>query len=124
MGTDGDWRGHIDGSGSVISPGAAYETLEIFEYKWNVVTGEFIISFGPAGNTEIANVVQISIWHPQRPDRNSAAWDETETAYTFTDLGLAEFVGDDVDKSCFSIEVQYETLIEYDMATYKTGTGV
>jgi len=124
MGTDGDWRGHINGSGSEITPNATYAGLDIYEYKWNVVTGEFIISFGVAGETEIANIVHISVWHPNRPDKNSAVWNTTETAYTFFDLDLAQWVGSDLNRSCFLIEPQFLIVLDLDFSTIATGTGV
>ena len=46
MGTSGDWRGHIAGTGSVITPGYTYMGLDIYEYKWNVVTARQRTAFG------------------------------------------------------------------------------
>ena len=123
MGTSGDWRGHITGSGSEITPNATYSGLPIFEYKWNIVTGEFIISFGDTGDTEVENVLQLSIKHPNRPDRNSAYWDETETAYTFVDLDLAQWVGSDLTRSCFLVEPQFIDIVDIDFNETQTGTG-
>lgn len=123
MGTSGDWRGHIAGSGSVITPGATFEGLEIYEAKWNIVTGEFIISFGSTGNDEVPNTIQIMIKHPNRPDSNSAVWDSTNTDYRYIDLALAQYIGGDVTKSCFYVEFQPRLLIHYDFTIY-TGTGV
>ncbi len=124
MGTSGDWKGHITGSGSVINPNATYMGLDIYEYKWNVVTGEFIISFGDAGNDEITNIIQLSVSHTARPDRNSASFDDTETAYTFTDLDLAQWVGSDLARSCFLVEPQFEEILRYNFGTVTVGTGV
>jgi len=106
MGTDGDKRGHIPGSGSEISPNATYAGLNIYEASWDIVTGEFIISFGDSGNDELANVVQIVIEHPNRPDANSTVWNSTDTEYNFTDLDLAQWIGSDLEKSCFLIDIQ------------------
>ena len=123
MGTSGDWRGHIAGSGSVISPSATYAGLDIYEYKWNIVTGQFIISFGVAGDDELANIVQIIVKHPRRPDSNSAVWNSTDTQYDFVDLDLAQWIDDDIARSCFIINFQPIILIQYDFSNILVGTG-
>ena len=107
IGTSGDWRGHISGSGSVISPGSTFAGISVFEYKWNIVTGEFVISFGDTGDDELANTTNsILIYHPKVPDGNSAIFDISNTDYRFTDLVLAEYIGSDISRTCFFAEFQ------------------
>ena len=123
MGTSGDWRGHIAGTGSEITPGYTYEGEEIYEYKWNIVTGEFIIAFGSAGDTELENVRGILIEHPKVPDRNVAIFDETDKRYEFTDLELAQLIAGDVEQACFDVLILPYVLIYYNYATISVGTG-
>ena len=123
LGLDGDWIGHITGIESLITPNATYSGLDIYEYKWNTVTGEFIISFGDLGDDEIDNIVQLSIYHPSRPDRNTAYYDEAQTAYTFTDKDLATFIGSDISRACFKIEPQFIENMRIVFGDLLTGIG-
>ena len=116
MGTSGDWRGHIAGTGSLLTPNAIFEGLDIYEFKWNIVTGEFIISFGETGTDEIANTVQLNIKHPNKPEGNSGVWDEANTDYEFTSLELAQWIQADLRKSCFNVKFQPRLIIHYDFA--------
>lgn len=125
IGTLGDKNGYIKNSIGEISPNGIYAGLEVFEFTWDdIVTGEFILSFGDAGDDEVENVMQLSIQHPSRPDRNTAFWDENKTAYVFTDLDLAQWIGTDETRGCFIIEPQFELVVRYNYAEMLVGTGV
>lgn len=121
IGSSGDKRGYIKGSIGDISPDATYSGVEIYEYTWNVVTGEFILSFGVAGNDYVTNIPELLITHHTVPDGNSAVWDDTQTAYIFTDLTLAQYIGTNTDESCFWVEPVPENLFLYDFSTIDTG---
>ncbi len=116
MGTSGDWRGHIAGTGSILTPNSIFAGLDIYEFKWNIVTGVFIISFGETGTYEISNTGQLNIGHPNKPEANAGVWDDTNTDYEFTDLELAQWVSDDLRKSCFNVNFQPSLIIHYDFA--------
>jgi len=103
IGTSGDKRGYIEGSIGAISPNASYGGEDIFEFTWDVVTGEFILSFDD-GTLELTNVKHVLVTHPSIPDGNIALWDASETAYVFSDLTLAQAIGVDETKGCFNIQ--------------------
>ena len=124
IGTQGDKRGFILGVMGDITPNATYQGLPIYEATWNVVTGEFIISFGLDGTTYVENSPEILLTHYLVPDGNIATWDAAQTAYVYTDLALAQAIDTDTSKSCFWVEQKYEHLISYDYSKIYTGTGV
>ncbi len=122
MGTSGDWRGHIAGSGSIITPNASMGGLDLYEYKWNIVTGEFVISWGDTGDDEVDNLRYMLIAHPKVPDKNETTWFTTTTDYRFTDLELAQYIDDDVDRACFHVELMPVIAIIFDFSVINTGT--
>ena len=124
IGSSGDKRGYIKGSMGAITPNATYSGIEIYEYTWNVVTGEFILSFGSSGTTELTNVSGLLVVHHTVPDGNTAVWDAAQTAYVFTDLTLAQYIGTNTDESCFWVEQLPEQLFKYDFAAIQTGVKV
>jgi len=103
IGTSGDKNGYIESSIGEISPNASYGGETIFEFTWDIVTGEFILSFDD-GTLELTNVSDVKVLHPDVPDGNIALWDSAQTAYVYTDLTLAQAIGVDEDYGCFRIE--------------------
>ncbi len=128
IGVDGDLRGyrhadHIDGVLGEISPNATFEGEDIFEFTWDVVTGNWIGSFND-GDLELPNVKHILVSHPSVPDGNIALWDDTATAYIFTDLELAQTIDEDEDKGCFLIEFVPVDAVVYSFSDILRGTKV
>lgn len=116
IGVDGNLRGfrhadHTDGALGEISPNASFDGEAIFEFTWDVVTGNWILSFDD-GTLELPNVTSILVKHPSIPDANMALWNATSTAYLFTDLTLAQTIDEDETKSCFNVQFRpYEGLL-------------
>jgi len=122
IGTSGDKRGYIESSIGEISPNASYGGETIFEFTWDIVTGEFILSFDD-GTLELTNVSHLLIKHPDVPDGNIALWDSSETAYVFTDLTLAQTIGVDEDYGCFRIESVPVEAVLYSFSEVLRGTA-
>ncbi|WP_297525108.1 hypothetical protein [Sulfurovum sp.] len=120
IGTDGNNRGYIENTMGAITPNATYSGIPIYQATWDVVTGDWIISFGD-GTTYVDNIPNLLITHYLRPDGNTAKWDDTAKAYLFNDLELAQAIGDDDTKSCFWVEQLPELIFSYDYAEIKTG---
>jgi len=105
VGTDGNVRGyratgHPDGAMGSITPNATLGGEDIYEYTWDIVTGLFTMEFGD-GTTQLTNVKEILITHHTVPDGNTSIWNSTNTAYEYTDLTLAQYVGVDPEEACF-----------------------
>ena len=124
VGSSGDKRGYIKGSTGSITPNATWGGIEIYEMTWNVVTGEFIISFGDSGTTYIDNVDNILITHHTVPKGNMATWDESQTAYVFTDLVLAQYIDSNADRACFWIKHEPTQIYSYNFASIQTGNKI
>ena len=122
--TVGDWTGHIAGSGSIITPNATLNGEDIYEYKWNNVTGEFVLAFGGSGDTRLDNTRGILVTHHAVPDSGVAMWDDTNKYYTYTDLDLATYLTANPDDTCFYVEFVPETLITYSFSEILTGEKV
>lgn len=122
VGTDGDWAGHIAGSGSVITPNASLGGENIYEMKYNDTTGEIILSFGDSGNTELTNIKHILVTHHAVPDAGVAIWDSSDTDYSYIDLALATYLTANPDDTCFWVEFVPKQLIKYSFSSILTGT--
>jgi len=123
IGTLGNKRGYIKGVMGEITPNASYKGLEAYEYTWDIVTGEFITSFGDTGDDEIANVEWLIVTHPNRPDKNSSYWNTTDTQYDFIDLDLAQWVGSDLTRSCFNVALKLDEVMYFNFSETYVGTG-
>ena len=122
IGTILNVNGYILNSIGAITPNATFEGEDIYQATWDIVTGEFVISFGAAGTTEIVNVSSMALYHPLKPDGNIAIWDAVNTQYSFIDLELAQYIGTDTTRSEFLVEFLPELLQKFDM-TISTGDG-
>lgn len=102
IGTSGNKNGYLSGLYGEITPNATFEGEYIYEYTWDVVTGLFTMSFGD-GTVQLTNIDNILITHHTVPDGNTAIWNATNTAYEYTDLTLAQYIGTDVNEACFYV---------------------
>jgi len=128
IGVDGNLRGyrhadHIDGALGEISPNATFEGEDIFEFTWDVVTGDWILSFGD-GTLKLPNVKFVLIVHPDAPDGNVSLWDDTATSYLFSDLELAQSVDEDETQGCFLIGFVPYVAVIYSFSDILRGTKV
>ncbi len=128
IGVDGNLRGfrhadHTNGALGAISPNATFEGEDIFEFTWDIVTGNWILSFGD-GTLKLTNVHHVLVKHNDVPDGNIALWNVTSTAYLFNDLLLAQTIGEDEDEGCFQLKFVPVTAVIYSFSEILRGTAV
>ena len=102
--------GFIEGQFGVAGPTETADGTPLYEWTWDAL-GNFIISFGPTGTTQLTDVDSIVI-HTMGYDSHVAIWDGT--AYLFRELDIAtELIANSPSKVCMSMGILPSLFIHY-----------
>ena len=98
---NGDWYG---ADAANIYPDTTSDGTPFYSYWANSVTGEFVLKFGAAGNTELTNVSVVIYQHNGR--EVGMSWDDTNKYYSGNDLIAAQYISSKLGEDhCFNTVV-------------------
>ena len=110
VGDNGTKYGFLSGSFGTVDPTETVDGVLLHEWTWDAL-GNFIISFGPTGTTQLTDVDSIVI-HTRGHDSQTAIWNGT--AYVFSDLSMAtELIATAPTKVCMSMSILPSLFIHY-----------
>ncbi len=126
IGTDATAYGFILGTWGTSIPTETEGAVPIYEFTWDS-SGLFILSFG-TGDTQLTDVTQISITSSLGTQKRIAAWDESETAYEFTDVNLATNMIAEYDTGvrdfCVKMEIAPDKFVSINFIDLQTGAMI
>jgi len=118
------WNGHIDGSGSTITPSSTVSGLPVFDCKWDAtdLTGEVEFALGALGNTQEPNANSAII----SKDGYSAivVWDVSAERYLGVNLDFTTYMNTLVvedEELCMVIAYLPVLLAHYDFSKLEIG---
>ena len=126
MGVSGSDYGYIFGSIGTSTPDAVSDGTRFYQLT-ALATGEFTLSFGDAGNSKLADVRddQIYLYDDGGTQSDIAIWDDTTTAYIFTNQEWATELIDIINNGdkhiCIGMSIVPVLVVHYDFAELKTG---
>lgn len=118
IGDNGTKYGALTGVFGEVDPRANVIDQIVYELTWDA-SGNWIMSFGDAGNEQVPTVPQIFLYHNYNIDNPVVlVWDESTLTYLATDLTLATLLINQYingnDSACFYAEIEPEDFIIYD----------
>ena len=88
-GTDGTWYGYQSGSFGSVSPGTTNDGTLIYANKWSA-DGTIIMSYGPAGVTQLTGVARISVTY--NGQSMILSWDTITKDYRLVDTAITNIL--------------------------------
>ena len=114
------WYGYESANFGTATPDEVQgQHLYSFKYK---ATGEFLITFGAAGNEKLGTIDNLYIKSADSAYSRVLVWSATDSAYIDTDLDSATFLVGESD-ICLSFYELPEDVIHYTYETIQTIKG-
>ena len=110
------WYGYEEGNFGGATPSSNVLDQSFYSMKWDA-GGNFIASFGAAGDEQVPDVPQILFYYKDQTAPVILAWDGTNEYYAGIDLGLATTLialSGSASKICFYAEIEPVLFIQYD----------